>query len=125
MSIRKRRLGLNGPLVSEMGLGLMGMSAFYGFRDEEESVATIHRALELGINFLDTAEMYGPYTNEELLGKTIKGKREGIIIATKFGVKRTATGMGLDGSPENVRASAEGSLKRLGIDTIDIYYQRA
>jgi aryl-alcohol dehydrogenase-like predicted oxidoreductase len=123
MSIKKRKLGINGPLVSEIGLGLMGMSAFYGFRDEEESVATIHRALELGINFLDTAEMYGPYTNEELLGKTIKGKREGIIIATKFGVKRTAGGMELDGSPENVRASAEGSLKRLGIDTIDIYYQ--
>ncbi|GAB3176068.1 aldo/keto reductase [Telluribacter humicola] len=121
--MKKKKLGNNGPEVSQIGLGLMGMSAFYGDRNDEESVATIHRALELGVNFLDTAELYGPYTNEELLGKTIKGKREGIIIATKFGVQLSAQGRKIDGSPETVRKSAEGSLRRLGIDTIDLYYQ--
>ncbi|WP_026461393.1 aldo/keto reductase [Adhaeribacter aquaticus] len=122
--MRKRTLGKNGPEVSEIGLGLMGMSAFYGDRDNtEESVATIHRALELGVNFLDTAELYGPYTNEELLGQAIKGKRDGIFIATKFGVMWGPEGAVIDGRPETVFKSAEGSLKRLGIETIDLYYQ--
>jgi aryl-alcohol dehydrogenase-like predicted oxidoreductase len=122
--MKKRTLGIGGPEVSEIGLGLMGMSAFYGDRDNtDESVATIHRALELGVTFLDTAELYGPYTNEELLGRAIKGKRDGVFIATKFGVLWGPEGAKIDGRPETVRKSAEGSLQRLGIDTIDLYYQ--
>ena len=124
--MEKRQLGTDGPTVSALGLGCMGMSAFYGTTDEGEAIATIQRAPELGVNFLDTAEMYGPHTNEELIGKAIAGRRDDYVIATKFGVvgvpekpqeRRT------DGSPENVRRSIEGSLKRLGTDHVDLYYQ--
>ena len=125
--MQHRKLGTQGLDTSAMGLGCMGMSDFYGDRsDQGESVATIHRALELGVNFLDTADMYGPHTNEQLVGKAIKGKRGQFVIATKFGIVRDANDplkRGINGRPEYVRACVEGSLKRLGIDTIDLYYQ--
>lgn len=122
--MKQRKLGTQGLAVSELGLGCMGMTFAYGKGDENESIATIHRALDLGVNFLDTAEVYGPYTNELLVGKAIRGRREGVVIATKFGFRIGDSGQrGVDGSPANAKRVADESLKRLGIDVIDLYYQ--
>ncbi|HEY8466560.1 MAG TPA: aldo/keto reductase [Solirubrobacterales bacterium] len=121
--MEQRRLGDDGPLVSALGLGCMGMSIFYGASDVREAVATIHRALELGVTMLDTAEMYGPYTNEELVGRAIADRRDQAFVATKFGIVRDADGIHVDGRPETVRRSVEGSLRRLGVERIDLYYQ--
>ena len=124
-TIEHRKLGRNGPEVSAIGLGCMGMSEFYGSAEEVESVATIHRAIDLGVNFLDTADMYGPWKNEELVGRAIRGRRDRVFLATKFGNVRGNDGsfLGVSGHPDYVRSCCDASLKRLKVDRIDLYYQ--
>ena len=123
--LQKRQLGNNGPSVSAIGLGCMGMSEFYGQADDERSIQTIHRTIDLGINFLDTADVYGPFTNERLVGRAIRDRRGEVILATKFGNVRTEDGswLGINGRPDYVRQACDASLQRLGVDTIDVYYQ--
>jgi aryl-alcohol dehydrogenase-like predicted oxidoreductase len=122
--MQRRKLGRNGLDVPAMGLGCMGMSEFYGPRDDDESIATIHRAIEIGVNFLDTADMYGPFTNEELVGRAIRGRRDEVVLATKCGIVRDAenrTLRGINGRPEYIREACDASLRRLGVDHVDLY----
>jgi aryl-alcohol dehydrogenase-like predicted oxidoreductase len=123
--MQKRTLGSQGLVVSELGLGCMGMSEFYGTADEDESIASIHRAIELGVTFLDTADMYGPFTNERLVGRAITDRRDQVTLATKFGNERAEDGtrLGVNGKPEYVHKACDASLERLGVDHIDLYYQ--
>ena len=124
--MQTRRLGRNGPEVSALGLGCMGMSDFYGSHDDAASTALIKSALDRGVNFLDTADMYGPFTNEQLVGRAIRGRRREVFLATKFGIQRDPadpTRRGFNGRPEYVRSACDASLKRLGVDCIDLYYQ--
>jgi aryl-alcohol dehydrogenase-like predicted oxidoreductase len=123
--MQKRRLGNEGLAVSAQGLGCMGMSEFYGSADEGEAIATIQRALDLGVTFLDTADMYGPFTNEKLVGRAIAGRRDEVVLATKFGNQRAEDGsfLGINGKPDYVRAACDASLRRLGVEHIDLYYQ--
>ena len=123
--MEERALGSGGLRVSALGLGCMGMSEFYGEADDAESLATIDRAIELGVTLLDTADIYGPFTNEELVGRAIRGKRDRVVLATKFGIVRSEDPAfrGINGRPEYVRRSCDASLKRLGVDHIDLYYQ--
>src|SRR3989454_5477401 len=123
--MQQRKLGTEGLVVSALGLGCMGMSEFYGSRDDAEPIATIHRALELGITLLDTADVYGPFTNEQLVGRAIRGRRDRVVLATKFGNMRGPDGgwLGINGRAEYVHQACDASLKRLGVDHIDLYYQ--
>ena len=123
--MEQRNLGSEGLVVSSLGLWCMGMSEFYGTTDEGESIATIHRAIELGVTFLDTADIYGPFTNEKLVGKAVAGRRDEVVLATKFGNERREDGswVGVNGKPEYVRSACDASLSRLGVDHIDLYYQ--
>src|ERR1044072_8903753 len=126
MSLQERTLGTTSPLtVSALGLGCMGMSEFYGAADEAQGIATLHRALARGVTFLDTADMYGPFTNEQLVGKAIADRRDEVQLATKFGNERHPDGswVGINGSPDYVRAACDASLQRLGVDHVDLYYQ--
>src|ERR1700687_3301225 len=124
LTVRKRNLGIQGLVVSQVGLGCMGMSEFYGPRDDGESIATLRRAIELGIDFIDSSDAYGPYLNEELVGPVLRAVRGRVIIATKFGIARLPDGRReINGRPEYVRSACDASLRRLGVDHIDLYYQ--